>query len=229
MTLAFGKSGGRRVAKGISLLVSVLVAVPAIVFTRESHAEDSAPVATQAVQAKMKYCEVCHGSSARGFVGYYPIPRLAGQQVEYIENQLQAFIDRKRASTTSPTTTNIMFDVGHVLSPAMIKALATNFHDLNPQPLGGAPKANVASGKKIYEEGIAGTDVPPCASCHGPEADGDGEIPRLAGQLYPYVVKQLANWSKERAEKNADVMAPIAHDLTASQIDAVAAYVSYLK
>lgn len=229
MTLAFDKTGGRRVMKGISLLVSFLVAVPAIVFTRAGHAEDTVSVSTQAVQAKMKYCEVCHGPSARGFMGYYPIPRLAGQQVEYIENQLQGFIDRKRANTTSPTTTNIMFEVGHVLSPAMIKVLATNFHDLNPQPLGGAPKANVAAGKKIYEEGIAGTNVPPCASCHGPEADGNGEIPRLAGQLYPYVVKQLTNWGKERAEKNADIMAPIAHDLTASQIDAVAAYVSYLK
>ena len=100
------------------------------------------------VQAKLAYCEVCHGVSAQGFHGYYPIPRLAGQQVEYLQNQLQAFIEHRR-------TNNIMFNVGHVLSPAMIAALTADFHDLNPKPLGGAPKDLVDAGKKIFTEGIA--------------------------------------------------------------------------
>ena len=91
-----------------------------------------------------------------------------------------------------------MFNVAHVLSPAMIAALAANFHDLNPKPLGGAPKELVATGKKIFEEGIPDAKVPPCASCHGPEAKGNGQFPRLAGQLYPYIVRQLTIWSKER-------------------------------
>jgi cytochrome c553 len=111
----------------------------------------------------------------------------------------------------------------------MITALANNFHDLNPKPLGKAPKDLVAEGKKIYEEGVPGTSVAPCASCHGPEAKGAGLFPRLAGQLYPYVTLQLTNWSKERAENTSDIMAPIARGLTESQIKAVAAYVSYLE
>jgi cytochrome c553 len=61
------------------------------------------------VQAKLQYCNVCHGASAQGFLGYYPIPRLAGQQVAYIENQLKGFVEQKR-------TSNIMFNVGHVLT-----------------------------------------------------------------------------------------------------------------
>jgi len=227
MTRVLEKIVRGRMTKGI--VVPVAFVILTIVSAGAGRAEDTGAVSASAVQAKTKYCEVCHGADARGFLGYYPIPRLAGQQVEYIENQLKGFIEHKRANTASPTTTNIMFDVGHVLSPAMIKALATNFHALNPSPVGGAPKDNLAAGKTIFDEGVAGTDVPPCASCHGAQGEGNGEIPRLAGQLYPYVVKQLTNWSKERAEKNADVMAPIAHDLTASQIEAVAAYVSYLK
>ena len=189
----------------------------------------AADVSPQALEAKLKYCEVCHGASARGFIGYYPIPRLAGQQVEYIENELKGFVEHKRASTESPAATNVMFNVGHVLSPEMIKALATKFHNLNPKPLGGAPKENVAAGEKIFKEGIPGANVPPCASCHGQDGKGSGPIPRLADQLYHYVVRQLTNWGHERAEENSQIMAPIAHELTKPQIDAVAAYVSYLE
>jgi cytochrome c553 len=122
-----------------------------------------------------------------------------------------------------------MFNVGHVLSPAMIKALATHFHDLNPKPFGGAPKEIVAAGKKIFDEGVPSADVPACGTCHGADAKGNGAFPRLAGQLYPYNVTQLTNWAHERAEENSNIMAPIAHGLTKSQIEAVAAYVSYLE
>ena len=84
------------------------------------------------VQAKISYCKDCHGVSAQGFNGYYPIPRLAGQQPEYIENQLRAFTEHRR-------TNNIMFNVAHSLSPAMINALTAHFASLNPPPIGGAP------------------------------------------------------------------------------------------
>jgi cytochrome c553 len=116
----------------------------------------------------------------------------------------------------------------------MVAALAANFHDLDPKPLGGAPKDLVAAGKKIFEEGIPSGNVPPCASCHGPDAKGNGPFPRLAGQLFDYVSSKLTNWDKERGQdpKNPDnsaIMEPIAHGLNEAQIKAVAAYVSYLE
>ena len=52
--------------------------------------------------------------------------------------------------------------------------------------------------------------------------------PRLAGQLYPYTIKELKNWSSERTSESAAVMAPIARSLTQSQITAIAAFLSYL-
>jgi cytochrome c553 len=112
--------------------------------------------------------------------------------------------------------------------------LAAHFKDLNPKPLGGAPRERVAAGKKIYEEGIPGTDVPPCSACHGPEAKGDGAFPRLAGQLDDYILRKLVNWSKERGQDPANpdtsaIMEPIAHSLTEPQVKAVAAYLSYLE
>jgi cytochrome c553 len=155
------------------------------------------------------------------------MPRLAGQQPEYLENQLQAFIDRRR---TNP----VMFNVAHVLSPPMLKALAEHFRDLNPKPLGGAPKELVAEGKKIYEEGIPKAEVPPCASCHGAEAKGADAFPRLAGQLHDYIFRKLTSWDKERGQDKANpdnsaIMGSIAHNLTEAQVRAVAAYLSYLE
>jgi cytochrome c553 len=209
--------------------VALQSTILAVVVAAAARADDkgTASVSKQAVEAKMKYCEVCHGASGQGFQGYYPIPRLAGQQPEYIKNQLEAFDERRRVNP-------IMFNVAHVLSPAMQTALATNFHEFNPKPVGGGQKDLAATGKKIFEEGIAKSDVPPCASCHGPQAKGDGQFPRLAGQLPDYVFKKLTNWSKERGQDptkpdTSAIMEPIAHGLTEPQIKAVAAYVSSLE
>jgi cytochrome c553 len=211
-----------RSGKAVCLRMALQSGLLATLFVAPAHALDATTsVSPQDVQAKIAYCEVCHGPSARGFVGYYPIPRLAGQQVAYIENQLRGFIDRKR---TNP----IMANVAHTLSPAMLTALAAKLHDLNPKPVGGAPADRVAAGEKIYKEGIPSASVPACAGCHGAEARGNDQFPRLAGQLYPYVVLQLKNWSTERAEDLSAIMAPIAHNLNKSQIEEVAAYVSGL-
>jgi hypothetical protein len=50
----------------------------------------------------------------------------------------------------------------------MLDALTTSFQNLNPKPLViGAPKELVADGKKIYEEGLPASDVPPAVLCAG--------------------------------------------------------------
>ena len=110
--------------------ISLRTAVIATVFISGARAENTTDTTVSKVelQAKIAYCENCHGVSARGFHGYYPIPRLAGQQPEYIKNQLEAFLEHRR-------TNNIMFNVAHVLSPAMLDALTESFHNLNPKPL----------------------------------------------------------------------------------------------
>jgi cytochrome c553 len=215
--------------KVMSLKSLSLAATLAIASTATSRAEEPAAdtVPKQEFQAKFDYCRTCHGVSGQGFRGAYPMPRLAGQQPEYIQNQLHAFIERRR---TNP----VMFNVAHVLTPAMVADLASHFHDLDPKPLGGAPKELVAEGKTIFEDGIPSADVPPCASCHGADAKGNGQFPRLAGQLNDYIINKLANWTKERGQDPANpdtsaIMEPIAHKLTPEQVAAVAAYLSYLE
>ena len=213
--------------KVIGLRLTLRTALLAVAFSATGHAEDRGALAGQGgLEAKLEYCKTCHGLSGQGYLGYFPMPRLAGQQPQYIENQLRAFAERRR---TNP----IMFNVAHVLSPSMLTALAAHFKNLNPKPFGGGPRGSIATGKRIFEEGLPESNVPACSACHGTEGKGYNEIPRLAGQLYPYIVGQLTGWKTERGQGSAvdtsAIMAPTAHNLTRSQIEAVAAYVSYLQ
>ncbi|MDR3469915.1 MAG: c-type cytochrome [Xanthobacteraceae bacterium] len=185
------------------------------------------PAAADDLHAKLEYCLTCHGTAGQGYRAYYTMPRLAGQQPKYIENQLRAFVERRR---TNP----IMANVAHGLSPSMFGALAEHFHALTPPPLGGAPRGQLGLGKHIFDEGLPESNVPACAACHGADAHGQDEIPRLAGQLHDYLTSKLANWTRERGQDRARpdisaIMVPTTHNLTHEQIAAVAAYVSTLK
>jgi cytochrome c553 len=215
--------------KTINLQTLLHAAIFAIIFITagEAKEKETAAFSKQEFQSKLEYCKTCHGLSGQGYRGYYPMPRLAGQQPKYIENQLRAFMERRRMNP-------VMFNVAHALSPSMVAALTTYFQDLNPNPISGAPKDHLALGKTIFEQGLPESNVPACSACHGPEAKGQNEIPRLAGQLFPYTIKALTNWSKERGQGGAKddtsaVMVPTTHNLTQSQIGAIAAYLSYLK
>jgi cytochrome c553 len=212
--------------KAIGAWLILPTAIMAVAFSVGVYAQERVAHAASGLEAKLEYCKTCHGLSGQGYLGYFPMPRLAGQQPEYIEAQLKAFIERRR---TNPIMTN----VAHALSPAMIAALANHFRHLNPPPFGGAPRGSISTGKRIYEEGLPDSNVPACSACHGADGHGQNEIPRLAGQVYPYMVGQLTGWGKVRGQGTAvdtsAIMAPTAHNLTRSQIEAVAAYVSYLQ
>ena len=207
-------------------LLAVAFAIAASA-TAQAQGKAKADFSQAELKAKTDYCKTCHGLSGQGFRGSYPMPRLAGQQPEYLENQLQAFIERRRNNP-------VMFNVAHVLTPPMLKALTEYFKDLNAKPLGGASRDNLGEGKRIYQEGIPKSDIPPCASCHGDDAKGRDAFPRLAGQLHDYMFRKLTNWENERGQDKdkpdaSAIMGPIAHNLTEVQIRAVAAYLSYLE
>lgn len=210
----------RRIDPRTALQVAAFAA--ALVVTGSARDGRAATAGGHEFQAKVEFCKTCHGLSGQGYRGYFPMPRLAGQPAQYFENQLRAFVERRRANP-------IMSGVARSLSPSMISALAAHFRSLDPPPIGGAPRAQAGHGKSIFDLGIPESNVPACSACHGDDGKGRNEIPRLAGQLYEYTVAKLTNWSKERSDVNAPIMGPTSHNLTASQIAAVAAYVSYMK
>jgi cytochrome c553 len=178
------------------------------------------------LDTKFEYCTTCHGPSAQGFRGYYTMPRLAGQQPQYIENQLHAFLELRRLNP-------VMANVAHGITADMIPGLAARMHSLNPPPYGGAPTTAVALGKEIFANGLPDQNVPACSACHGPDAKGQREIPRLAGQLYWYITYTLSIWSNERGQGGRQdiswIMRPTVANLTSKQIEAIAEYVSALR
>src|SRR5580704_12774125 len=68
-----------RIMKVVSLRLALHPAI-LIAFSAAAHAQDKDKVSQQELQAKIDYCKTCHGLTGQGYRGFYPMPRLAGQQ-----------------------------------------------------------------------------------------------------------------------------------------------------
>jgi len=212
---------------------ALAAAVVAIVFSPAGHGADIGGHGFHkgAFHAKIQYCTKCHGPSGRGYRGSYPIPQLAGQQVQYLENQFKALSEHSR---DNPISKKFMVPVINSVGPDMKTAIAEYFSALKARPAGGGPKNLVAQGKEIFELGVPDENLPACSACHGTDAKGSDTVPSLAGQMYAYTVAQLSGWSKGYRSKdpvspeNPNTMQPIAAGMTKEQIAAVAAYLSWL-
>jgi cytochrome c553 len=230
-TLTLNGSRGDRIMRVVSIKLALQAAILALVFSSPVRAGDSYVPASLGgdTPAKAEYCKYCHGSSGQGSHQFYTAPRLAGQTPQYFENQFRAILAHRR---DNPTAQMFMLPALGTLDQATMKSVARYFSRLNPEPLGGGPKDLAAAGQKIYEEGVPEANVPACSACHGPDAKGQDANPRLAGQLYPYIIAQLTGWkhgyrSQDSAEAGTpNLMVQIAGGLSKTQITAVAAYLS---
>ena len=85
------------------------------------------------------------------------------------------------------------------------------------------------NGKKIFTDGIG--DVPACTTCHGVDGMGSDTMgtPRLAGQGYAFIVKQLEDFATDkRMDTTMFIMNANAKGLTSHARRDLAAYVSSL-
>jgi len=81
-------------------------------------------------------------------------------------------------------------------------------------------------GRYIFTSGNPYSGVPACASCHGANALGAANLPRLAGQFSGYLHNQLKSFNKrERTNDNA-VMHAVVEKMTELEMAAVAEYLS---
>lgn len=159
-------------------------------------------------EQKAAACVACHGSKGQSKNGQWP--HLAAQQANYLISQLNAFKSGARANA-------MMQSMTANLSDADIANLAAYFSSLSPASSGGDAVLAQAGKEKAAM----------CLSCHGQNAEGREQIPRLAGQQPDYLSAQLANF--KQGIRKGGPMPAIAGGLSDSDISELAAYLASLK
>jgi cytochrome c553 len=170
----------------------------------------------------IRNCTWCHGTSGQGFT---TAPRLAGQRHQYITNQL---LDFGRHTRDNPLSKQYMWGAAANLNPQAARDFAAYFSTLPAKAANDGDRELAAVGKKIYELGIPESNIVSCLVCHGPNAEGIRQIPRLGGLAYSYLKKRLEQWG-EGYHAAAEPMPQIARTLSANEIDALASYLSFIK
>ncbi|MDE1892508.1 MAG: cytochrome c4 [Betaproteobacteria bacterium] len=196
-------------------------------------------------------CSTCHGLNGQSINPTFP--NLAHQTKEYIAVELH---ELKEETRLDPKAQQFMWGVARNLTDKQIDQLA-DYYSKQPAPVNtnyADPKL-VAEGKKIWEEGNLSQGVPACSGCHGANAEGAANIPRLAGQHKDYIYKQLVVFNDDyelvndhkdiqsnmelpgtqengqpwRAGNNGAVMELMAHGLNDEQKHAVANYLQTVR
>lgn len=163
-------------------------------------------------------CQNCHGPRGDSLLATFP--RLNGQQADYLAAQLKNFRTHTRSD---PHAVAYMWGMAAQLDDAMIADLAKYFAAQPPTP----PQSGGAladEGRKIFESGAPANGVPPCQACHGAHGEGNGVLPRIAGQHADYLKKQLEAFRSTLREN--DVMHANTANMTDREIEAVVSYLA---
>ncbi len=171
----------------------------------------------------VRNCTWCHGVSAQG---YTPAPRLAGQRYQYVENQLTSFARHRR---DNPFSRMYMWYAAANLNRETAHTLAIYFASLHPKAANDGNPDLVAKGRAIFQQGVPSDNVAACVACHGPRAQGVGQIPRLGGLSYAYLQDRLAQWGEGYDAGARFPMPHVASKLSPHQIAALASYLSFIK
>ena len=206
----------RTAATALALLCIVALAFPSGV-VQADEVEVDALTRAHAQKLAGTVCGTCHGVT--GNSSQPKFPRLAGQKASYLAAQLKAFRAQSRGD---PDAIGYMWGMASELDDNTIAALAAYYAAQKAEPSSAGHSPLVAPGKQIYEQGIASEGVPACSSCHGPDAHGLADFPRLAGQHSQYVLKQLGSF--QSSMRNVAVMHGVAQNLRVPEMRAIAAY-----
>ena len=171
----------------------------------------------------VRNCTWCHGGEAQG---YTPKPRLAGQRSQYLANQLVNFHAHTR---DNPLSRQYMWGAAANLTPQAVRDLSTYFATLPPRAADDGDRSLVDTGRTIYQEGMPDDNIVACVVCHGPNAQGVGQIPRLGGLAYTYLKRRLEQWAQGYHAAAGPPMPDISSRLSAQQIAALASYLSFIQ
>jgi cytochrome c553 len=167
----------------------------------------------EAGRAKAQVCAACHGPD--GHSTNPAFPSLAGQPPLYTSYQLLQFREQQRDDPQmSPVAAN--------LSHADMQDIAAYY----------AAQTPVALSRSIDpEQSQAGRTLVQmhyCDSCHAPGLVGQKHIPRLAGQHYEYLLRQLRAFKAQTRPDMEGSMTMAAQPLSGDDIEFLARYIAQL-
>ena len=172
-------------------------------------------------QANIAVCASCHGAHGEG--SSTGVPRLAGQNTEYLSHALSMFKARTRASP-------IMQPIAQGLSDTDMQALAGYFSGQSAPLADGKVTVSPAlaeQGKQLVAAGPVR-----CFECHGEGGRGNGaRYPSIAGQPERFVVDRIHEFQERARAKTPQpgTMTAVSTLLSEDEIRAYAAYLSQLQ
>ena len=169
-----------------------------------------APAIAQGIADKAESCARCHGQDGKPTDKATPI--IWGQQLGYIYVQLRDF---KRGDRKN----EIMQPIAASFEKDDMLAIAEYFSKKKWPDLG-QPR----SPKEISERAVSANRSVGCTGCHLDQFQGDGTVPRLAGQNREYLTKTIADF-RTRARGNNPGMTDL---MLATAPDDLAALTEYL-
>jgi cytochrome c553 len=161
------------------------------------------------VPPKAEACVACHGPGGRSAIAMFPI--LAGQTSRYIYLELRDYQEGRR-------THAMMTPVVAGMTRDEMRELAEYFSKQKPPVQtykADADKARV--GKLKADETL-------CTMCHLGGFAGQNEVPRVAGQHFDYIVKQLSDFKARTRTNDAGSMTSVCSTLNAQDIENLAHY-----
>lgn len=182
-------------------------------------------------------CAACHGEfGAGGKKGEYP--RIAGQQVKYIESQLRSFRSRTRVNIPMfPYTQErelpdedikeVAAYLAQIELPTKMPTFTGNEDALTRlqmvEKVMIVPRAegDIDAGGAIYQK--------KCASCHGKAGKGRGMFPMLVGQYTNYLKRQVELYLKGDRPHDDDGTTGVLNTLQEKDINDILAYLTTLQ
>jgi cytochrome c553 len=167
----------------------------------------------EAGRRKAEVCTACHGPNGNSEDPAFPA--LAGQPPLYTYYQLLQFRERQR--------------VDPQMSPFAAGLSDADMQDIAAYYAAQAPVApNHTGDPEKLEAGQTLVQMHYCDSCHAPGLVGQKHIPRLAGQHYEYLVKQLRAYKAQTRTDMEGSMTMAAQPLSAGDIEILAQYIAQL-
>jgi len=235
--------------KAVSVALSIILCNAAFAYTKSSDREEAMKLTPNVEHGKEIYktkCALCHSLNGWGtYEGRYP--QIAGQHKNVIIKQLADIREGNRdnptmkpfASEESIGSSQAIADVAAYIEGlrmtdqngkgpirpnpyASMQANSARIDSMYPSTMPEHIRMKMQDGAALYKEN--------CEKCHGKNGEGDNDefYPRVQGQHYHYLLRQLC-WIKTGKRRNADKeMRDQINSMDMRTLEKIASYISYM-